>query len=69
MRITEPERRTNMIKFNLKDEEKTLLTPPDGGFLILTIIGKCDLNHYMGNVTPQIKIEDYEIHKRVLWDF
>ena len=69
LRITEPERRTNMIKFNLKDEEKTLLTPPDGGFLILTIIGKCDLNHYMGNVTPQIKIEDYEIHKRVLWDF
>lgn len=69
LRITHPERKTNMIKFNLKDNDKIALAPPDGGFLTLTIIGKCDLNHYMGNVTPQIKIEDYEITNRVMWDF
>jgi single-stranded-DNA-specific exonuclease len=68
LRITLPERKTNMIKFNMKDEQKALLDPGDGT-LTLTVIGKCDLNHYMGNATPQIKIEDYEIMKRVIWDF
>ena len=68
LRITLPDRKTNMIKFNIKDSEKTLLDPGDGT-LTLTVIGKCDLNHYMGNVTPQIKIEDYEVKKRVIWDF
>lgn len=69
LRISHPERKTNMIKFNLKDSEKALLAPPDGGYLNLTVIGKCDLNHYMGNATPQIKIEDYEITRKVLWEF
>ena len=68
LRITLPEHKTNMIKFNMKDDQKTLLDPGDGT-LTLTVIGKCDLNHYMGNATPQIKIEDYEIMKRVIWDF
>lgn len=68
LRITLPERRTNMIKFNIKDAEKTLLNPGEG-VLTMTIIGKCELNHYMGNATPQIKIEDYDIVRRSAWDF
>jgi len=40
-----------MIKFHMKDEEKESLNP-QGGTLTLTVIGKCSLNHYNGNVTP-----------------
>ena len=40
-----------MIKFHVKEEDKLALDP-QGGTLILTAIGKCALNHYMGNVTP-----------------
>ena len=29
--------------------------------ITLTAIGKCSLNHYMGNVTPQVMLEDFEI--------
>ena len=68
LRITLPEKRTNMIKFNIKDAEKTLLDPGEG-VLTMTVIGKCELNHYMGNATPQIKIEDYDIVRRSAWDF
>ena len=61
-------RKTNMIKFHLKDEQKALLDPQDG-ILTLTAIGKCSLNHYNGNVTPQIMLEDFEIINRKKWDF
>jgi len=57
-----------MIKFHIKDEEKELLDP-QGGILTLTAIGKCALNHFNGNITPQIMLEDFEIVNRKKWDF
>lgn len=57
-----------MIKFHIKDEEKELLDPQDGT-LTLTAIGKCTLNHFNGNVTPQVMLEDFEITNRKKWDF
>lgn len=60
--------KTNMLKFKLNDEEKNMLDP-DQGVISMTVIGKCNLNHYMGNVTPQIFIEDFEINYRSKWDF
>lgn len=68
LRISLDGKKTNLIKFNISDELKEHLNP-DGGVLYATVIGKCDLNHYMGNVTPQIKIEDIEITKVQKWDF
>ena len=68
LKLTFPNRRTNMIKFHMKDEEKELLDPQNG-VLTLTAIGKCQLNHYMGSVTPQVLLEDFEIVKRTKWDF
>lgn len=68
LRINLPDKKTNLIKFNLKDTEKMMLEPEVGN-LTLTVIGRCELNYYMGNVTPQIMIEDFEIVKRVKWDF
>ena len=57
-----------MIKFRVKDEEKEALDS-QGGTITLTAIGKCALNHYMGSVTPQVLLEDFEIMKRTKWDF
>ncbi len=68
LKITFPGRRVNLIKFNIKDEEKELLNP-NGGTLTITAIGKCALNHYMGSVTPQLILEDFEIVNRKKWDF
>ena len=68
LRINLDGKKTNLIKFNISDNFKDEVNP-DGGILYATVIGKCDLNHYMGNITPQIKIEDIEITKAVKWDF
>lgn len=68
LKLTFPGRKTSMIKFHIKEEDKLTLDP-QGGTLILTAIGKCALNHYMGNVTPQILLEDFEIIRRSKWDF
>ena len=57
-----------MIKFHVKDEDKELLNA-QGGTLTLTAIGKCTLNHFNGNVIPQIMLEDFEIVNRKKWDF
>ena len=68
LKLTFPGRKTNMIKFHIKDEQKALLDP-QGGVLTLTAIGKCTINHYNGNSTPQIMLEDFEITNRKKWDF
>ena len=68
LKLTFPGRRTSMLKFNIKDEEKEILNPGEGTITI-TAIGKCSLNHYMGNVTPQVMLEDFEITKQTKWDF
>ena len=68
LKLTFPGRRTSMLKFNVKEEEKEMLNPGDGAITIIAI-GKCSLNHYMGNVTPQVMLEDFEIKKQIKWDF
>ena len=68
LKLTFPGRRTSMLKFNVKDEEREMLDPKDGAITI-TAIGKCALNHYMGNVSPQVMLEDFEIVRQTKWDF
>lgn len=68
LKLTFPGRKTSMLKFNIKDDEKDMLDPKDGTITI-TAIGKCSLNHYMGNVSPQVMLEDFEIVKQTKWDF
>ena len=68
LKITFPNRKISILKFNVKEEEKLLLSPEDGKIEI-TAIGKCAINHYNGNITPQILLEDFEIVNRKKWDF
>lgn len=67
MRISVPEQKTNFIKFNLKEDERDELQNYEN--FDMTIIGKFVLNYYMGTVSPQIQIVDYEIKKQLKWDF
>lgn len=56
-----------MIKF--KDEEMCKnLIKNDGKTRLINIVGKCSKNEWNGIITPQIKIEDYEIIKEY-YDF
>lgn len=51
----------SLMKFNATDEECFKLENFEGAYLSLNIVGKCNQNEWMGNVSPQIFIEDYEI--------
>ena len=51
------------IKFKSSEEEfESFLT--DTGCVTITIVGKCEVNRYFNNETPQIIVEDYEILNR-----
>jgi len=51
----------SLMKFNATDEECFKLENFEGAYLSLNIVGKCNQNEWMGNVSPQIFILDYEI--------
>lgn len=53
----------SLIKFKSSEEEYENLYS-DLGCVIIDIVGKCDINEWRGNITPQIKIEDYSIVDR-----
>lgn len=67
MRISHETNKLNFIKFNLKDEEKDALQRNEA--FNLNIVGKFILNNYMGVITPQVQIVDYEIISTRKWDF
>lgn len=50
----------SIMKFNATDEECMKLENQKG-YIQLDIVGKCNTNEWMGNISPQIFIEDYEI--------
>lgn len=47
------------MKFFAKELIKELEDAPDD--LVMNVIGRANLNEWMGRVTPQIFIDDYEI--------
>lgn len=50
---------TSLIKFKSSVEEYESLKPQTGCYT-LTVIGRCESNTWMGRVSPQIIIEEYE---------
>ena len=56
--ITLPE--CEIIKFGSSKEEYESLRQEDG-FTAINLVGTCGKNEWMGTVTPQIMLEDYEI--------
>lgn len=58
----------SMIRFNMPDEEFNQLYSENGSVMI-DVIGKCNINEWLGNEYPQIKIEDYNVRKKVAYVF
>lgn len=48
------------IKFKSSEQEYESLFS-ESGCTVITIIGRCEVNRYFSNVTPQIIVENYEI--------
>lgn len=49
----------SIIKFKSSNDEYALFSTE--GYIDVNIVGKCNSNEWMDNITPQILIEDYEI--------
>lgn len=59
LKITLPNR-VALIKFNSnEDEYENLLS--EEGYIAIDIVGRCNQNNWMGNIYPQILIEEYQI--------
>ena len=58
----------DLIKFGSSREEyESLLSP--FGYIKINIIGKCGQNNWMGNISAQILVEDYEITEECKYYF
>ena len=60
LKITLPNK-VNLMKFNATDEECERLEEFNEAYLELNVVGKCYQNEWMGNISAQIFITDYEI--------
>ena len=60
LKITLPNK-VSLVIFNATDEECEMLENQTGAYIQMEIVGKCHKNEWMGNVSPQIFIEDWEI--------
>ena len=61
LKITLPNGLT-LIKFKSSQEEFDLLQPTsEDNCVLINIVGTCNLNKWLGNINPQIIIEDYNV--------
>ena len=51
----------SLMIFRAKDTDVEKLQTNNNGFVEINIVGKCNINQWYGNITPQVFIEDYEI--------
>ena len=59
---------TSLIKFKSSQEEYDTLKP-ETGCVSLAVVGRCESNSWMGRITPQIIIEDYEVSGYIKYYF
>ena len=51
----------SLMIFKAKDSDVEKLQTNNAGYIEINVVGKCNANEWLGNVTPQIFIEQYEI--------
>lgn len=63
--------KTTCIKFNGNEiyEQLQASFPTEDSLLRLTLVGTCQLNEWNGNVSPQLKLVDYDIGYINTWGF
>ena len=60
LKITLPNK-ISLMKFDASEEECYALQNFTETYISINVVGKCNQNEWMGNITPQIFITDYEI--------
>lgn len=50
----------DLIKFRASEQDCEIFQTNNTGFIQINIIGRCSRNEWMGNITPQIFIQDYQ---------
>lgn len=50
-----------LMIFNASEKDCDILKNNNDGYIEINIVGKCNENEWMGRITPQIFIEDYEV--------
>lgn len=60
LKITLPNK-VSLMKFNATDEECAALENYEGAYVQIDVVGRCNKNEWLGNISPQIFIEQYEI--------
>ena len=66
LKITLPNK-ISLIKFGSSQEEYEQLCTE--GYIALNIVGRCNINEWMGHITPQVLIEDYEVIGQSKYNF
>ena len=51
----------DIIKFRASEEECEIFQTNNKGFIEVDIIGRCSKNEWMGNISPQIFLEDFQV--------
>lgn len=57
-----------LMKFKASEDEFNSLYS-EIGFVEINIVGECAINSWMGNITPQVWITEYEIAKKQQYYF
>ena len=60
LKITLPNK-VSLMKFNASDEECEFLENQTGAYIQIDVVGKCNINEWMGHISPQLFMEEYEI--------
>jgi hypothetical protein len=68
LKITLPNR-ISLIMFKVDEELCDKLQNQNPGYYSIDIVARCAANEYNGNVSPQLKIKDFEIVGQSAWDF
>ena len=68
LKITLPNK-VSLILFKAPADLCDALQNQNPGYYMVDIVARCSANEYNGYVTPQLKIKDWEIKKKVAFDF
>lgn len=60
---------TDLIMFKAPQDLCEKLQSQQNGYYTMDIVAKCAANEFRGNVSPQLKIKDWEITGQSNWDF
>ena len=69
LKITIPNTKISLVLFDAPSDLCDMLQNQNDGYVLMDIIGKCDINEWCGNISPQIKVEKYEIVGRSKYIF